>query len=93
MSREYSDAGTMKKIDVSQITEGMTRADIRKLFGEPPSVGSTSRKYWNAMIWKYGDIEIHFCDRNKEENRLQEGAVALVGYDDANGDWHTLLKF
>jgi hypothetical protein len=56
----------MKKIDVSQIKEGMKRADIRNLFGEPPVVDTTSRKYRNPMIWRYGDIEIHFCDRNQK---------------------------
>jgi hypothetical protein len=83
----------MKRIDVSQIKEGMKRADIRKLFGEPPVVGETSRKYRSPLIWKYGDIEVHFFDRNKTENTLEEGVVALVGYIDENDDWHTLLKF
>jgi hypothetical protein len=65
----------------------MKRADVRKLFGEPPDVGGTSRNYKKPRIWKYGDIEIHFCDHDSRNNSLEKGVVTLLGYDDENGDW------
>src|SRR5260370_39311944 len=57
---------------------------LRSFFGEPPVVGSASRRHRTPGIWKYGDIEFHltgdrkcvcliFCDTFEQ---LQLGSAA-----------------
>lgn len=39
---------------------GMTRDDLRQLFGEPDDAAKGFRKQPQTGIWKYGDVEFHF---------------------------------
>lgn len=47
-------------IDVTKIRLGMTRDEIKQLFGEPPMWGGTSRKYRTPCVYRYGQIELGF---------------------------------
>jgi hypothetical protein len=42
---------------------GMSRAQIQELFGPPVDVGCRSRKYPRPVCWFYGDVELHFQQR------------------------------
>jgi hypothetical protein len=46
---------------------GMSRADVRRAAGNPDEMGEISRRYRMPLIWRYGDIELHF---SPDEDRL-----------------------
>ena len=46
--------------DICPVRLGMSRDDLRMLFGDPDDTGGTSRKHPTPAIWKYGDLEFHF---------------------------------
>lgn len=46
--------------DICPIQLGCTRQEIKSLFGEPDTVGGTSRRHKTPAIWKYGELEFHF---------------------------------
>jgi hypothetical protein len=52
--------------DICPVKLGCTRDELRALFGEPDSVGGTSRKHKRPGIWKYGELEFHF-ERGKTD--------------------------
>ncbi|MBI5542780.1 MAG: hypothetical protein HY901_02750 [Deltaproteobacteria bacterium] len=42
------------------VTLGMHRDEVEHVLGRPDTVGGTSRKHREPLIWKYGTFEIHF---------------------------------
>jgi len=46
--------------DICPIRLGMSRGEVRAIFGDPEDTGGTSRKHPTAAIWKYGGLEFHF---------------------------------
>jgi hypothetical protein len=65
---------------------GASAENVRSIFGEPHSVGSTLRRRQTPGVWKYGDIEFHltvdrrrvcliFCDTF---DRLHLGPAAAL---------------
>jgi hypothetical protein len=53
--REYERTGKLGAVHL-----GMTREDLRQLFGEPDDTAKGFRKRPLSGIWKYGEIEFHF---------------------------------
>jgi hypothetical protein len=47
-------------IDVSKARLGMTREEMKSIFGEPTAVGRGSRKYRTPPVYRYGQIELGF---------------------------------
>ncbi len=45
--------------DICPIRLGMSRDEVRAVFGEPDDVGGTSRKRRMPGIWVYGGLEFH----------------------------------
>jgi len=64
--------------DICPVKLGCTRDELRALFGEPDSVGGTSRKHKRPGIWKYGDLEFHF-EKDKTD------ALCLIWSDTDDG--------
>ena len=50
----------LRLIADGSIYEGMTKADVRNLLGEPPMHSHATRKYKEPMIWRYGKYEFWF---------------------------------
>jgi hypothetical protein len=46
--------------DICPIRLGMSRVEVRAIFGDPEDTGGTSQKYPTPAIWKYGGLEFHF---------------------------------
>jgi hypothetical protein len=44
---------------------GDSADSLKRIFGEPPVVGGTSRRHRTPGIWKYGDIEFHLTSNRK----------------------------
>lgn len=42
------------------VRSGQSRAEVEQIFGAPDTLGGSSRKHRTPLIWKYGDVEIHF---------------------------------
>ena len=61
-SREFQEWWERFQItgDICPLSLGMSREELRRLFGDPEVTGGTSRKHRTPAIWKYGDLEFHF---------------------------------
>ena len=46
--------------NISPLRLGMSRDELRALFGDPDDVGGTSRRQRTPTVWLYGTIEFHF---------------------------------
>jgi len=46
--------------DICPIRLGISRDQLRAIFGEPDDVGGTSRKRRDPRIWVYDGLEFHF---------------------------------
>ena len=46
----------------------VTEAEILALLGEPDRAGGTSRRRRRPLVWKYGDLELHF---EPDDDRLK----------------------
>jgi len=57
--------------DICPLHLGMSRDELRKLFGDPEDTSTGSRKHPTPAIWKYGDLEFHF-------DRASEGRLCLI---------------
>lgn len=69
---------TMKVTD--KIRVGMTREEVVSILGEPDAEARTTRKYRRPLIYKYGDMEIHF-DRHVVTNFFSQ--VKVMNAEDA----------
>jgi hypothetical protein len=63
---DFLDLITIGKIN--QIALGFSRGEIENILGKPEMKGGSTRKYPNPVIWKYGDIEFIF--NNKEDELI-----------------------
>jgi hypothetical protein len=52
--------------EISPVRLGISREEMRLLFGDPDDVGGTSRKHRTPAIWKYGKLEFHFGPRSTD---------------------------
>lgn len=48
------------RVNLSRLRVGMSRAEVRAAVGEPERTGGTSNRQRVPLIWKYGDVELHF---------------------------------
>ncbi len=62
---------------------GMTREDLRQLFGEPDDTAKGFRKRPLSGIWKYGEIEFHFDF---------DGRLFLIYTEAPDGEPRTIAK-
>ena len=46
--------------ELGPVRMGMSRDDVLRVLGEPERLGGTSKNHPQALIWKYGDVELHF---------------------------------
>jgi hypothetical protein len=52
--------------NIGPVSLGMTRSELRALFGIPDDVGSSWRRQKEPLIWRYGEVEFHFSsDANR----------------------------
>ena len=72
-----------RSIPYRDISLGISREELVALLGEPDDVGGTSRKYRTPGVYKYDDVEFHFAPSNK---------LCIIGYDDAEYNFHTVKK-
>jgi hypothetical protein len=56
----------LKTGDPQPLQFGMTRDQIRSLFGEPHDIGGTSKKQRLPLILKYNDLEFHFGPKSTD---------------------------
>jgi hypothetical protein len=68
--------------DVQPVRFGMSRAELREMFGEPGATGGTSKKYREPAIWVYDGLEFHF----------HHDELCLVFKDSPAGVIHSLRK-
>ena len=47
------------------IHKGLTKAEVRKLFGPPDATGMPTRNYPEPSIWLYGKVEFWFLTQKK----------------------------
>jgi O-acetyl-ADP-ribose deacetylase (regulator of RNase III) len=73
------------------IREGMTRAELRALLGDPDDVGGTSRKYREPSLWKYGEVEFAFPNARTAREAATHG-LWLVYVDSFEGDPRPFIK-
>lgn len=61
-SREFKDWWREFRVtgDICPVRLGMTRDELKAIFGEPDDVSTMSRKQRVPAIWKYDDLEFHF---------------------------------
>jgi hypothetical protein len=78
-------------VRAGQIREGMTRAELRALLGDPDDVGCTSRKYKEPSIWKYGEVEFAFPAARSAREAEAHG-LWLVYVDSFEGDPRPFIK-
>ena len=69
---------------LDKVKLGLTRAQVIAILGMPDHVGGTSRKCRIPMIFKYGEVELHF------EPHL-DGELSLI-YKEVNGEPQTLAS-
>lgn len=69
---------------LERVQLGMTRAEVRAVLGEPHDYNIGSRKYPKPMIYKYGEIELHFAYPD-------DGPLVLVYTEDDERNGITLL--
>jgi hypothetical protein len=46
--------------DICPVRLGMSREDLRNLFGDPDDTEGISRKHPTPALWKYDNLEFHF---------------------------------
>ena len=56
-------------IDINRIRIGMSKSQIREMFGNPDLEGGSSKKYKEYNVWKFGEVELHF-DVTKKNAKL-----------------------
>jgi hypothetical protein len=61
--------------DICPLRLGMSREQLRAIFGEPDDTSVTSRRRPTPSIWKYGCVEFHFA---------QTGSLVLIYVEDAD---------
>jgi hypothetical protein len=44
----------------AQLKEGMSYAEVQALLGKPEAEGGFSRKQRRPLVYKYGEVELHF---------------------------------
>lgn len=74
--------------DICPVRLGMTREELRELFGDPDETGGASLKHRAPSIWKYGDLEFHFGLRPEDPLRLiylERDEVVKVSISAQNG--------
>lgn len=68
---------------LSPVALGMTRDDIRSIFGEPDAVARGLRRRPQTGIWRFGAIEFHFGT---------DGRLYLVYTEDEHGTPRVIAK-
>ena len=76
--RGYQETG-----DITPLRLGMTRGELRAVFGDPHDVGGVSRKHKIPLIWKYGEFEFHF-------GFTQADGLRLIYREDEHGNGHRI---
>ena len=71
-------------IDITKLHLGMTRDEVKQLFGEPPIWGGVSRKYRTPCVYRYGRIELGF-------GPYKNSGPSYVMDIGENGEDHTML--
>ncbi|MEM6782543.1 MAG: hypothetical protein AAF624_02280 [Bacteroidota bacterium] len=60
---------------------GQTREQVRSHLGEPDDKGGVSRKYRRPTVWKYGDVQLFWPER---EERLK--AIVFYAFHAPSGE-------
>ena len=68
--------------DFASVRLGMTREEVRARLGEPDDTGGALRKQRIPLVWKYGEVELHF---------QPSGELFLIYWDDfGDGLFHSI---